>query len=236
MQVQAEHIIASYLRPQPHTVLHDLSFAVKDREVVGVTGPSGCGKSTLLHILAGLHSDYSGTVLLDGSIPDPKVHTIALVQQQYGLLPWFPVKKNILLPSKIRHAQTDCELFDEVCHVMELGHLLERYPHQLSGGQRQRVALARAFCRKPQLLLLDEAFSALDIATAERCRKLFRELWQRSPVTTVMVSHNPEEIEQLCSQTLVIAGSPGRLVSVVDGHIKAGELRRILTTLEEDEH
>lgn len=227
MEVLVRDLSAYYPQTPNRPILQGVSLRIAPQEIVGLTGASGCGKSTLLHILAGLHTHYRGDVLLDGQVPNPKVHTIALVQQQYGLLPWMRVIRNIELPSKIRHQTFDHDLFDEVCYAMELGDLLNRYPHQLSGGQKQRVALARAFCRKPDLLLLDESFSALDLVTADRCRSLFLELWQRRPVSTLIISHNPEELTRICRQTLILGGSPASVVATCRDMTEAALHRRL---------
>ena len=145
------------------------------REIVTITGPSGSGKSTLLHCLSGIVTPTSGHLLLDDLPISPRTHQIALVPQQYGLFPWKRVASNIFLPAALGKRSVSPELQQEILETLGLLDLLDRYPHQLSGGQRQRVALARAFIMQPDLLLLDEAFSALDVATAERSRQLFLE-------------------------------------------------------------
>ena len=173
-------------------------------EIVSVIGPSGGGKSTLIHCLSGIIEPTSGSITLNGLPLDPKRHQIALVPQQYGLLPWKRVRENILLPHSLGKRIVSDELQSSILHTLDIQSLLDRYPSELSGGQRQRVALARAFIMRPDLLLLDEAFSALDIATAERCRDLFAELWQRYPTPTLLVTHSPEEATKLTSRTLLI--------------------------------
>ena len=208
-----------------------VSFTVEDGEMVALTGPSGSGKSTLLHLAAGLLTPDSGEVLLDGKAPDPKGVSIGLVSQQYGLLPWKKVQGNILLPLLLRREKIDPEALSEVTEALGIGTLLDRYPHELSGGQRQRVALARVFMQKPRLLLLDEPFAALDLLTAERSRALFREVWSRNPVTTIIVTHNPREAVELSRKVVLMAGTaPGRVVRIFDAPTES-ELRRALTAL-----
>ena len=168
-------------------------------EIVSVIGPSGGGKSTLIYCLSGIIEPTSGSITLNGLPLDPKRHQIALVPQQYGLLPWKRVRENILLPHSLGKRIVSEELQSSILHTLDIQSLLDRYPSELSGGQRQRVALARAFIMRPDLLL-----SALDIATAERCRDLFAELWQRYPTPTLLVTHSPEEATKLTSRTLLI--------------------------------
>lgn len=202
------------------------------REIVTITGPSGSGKSTLLHCLSGIVTPTSGHLLLDDLPISPRTHQIALVPQQYGLFPWKRVASNILLPAALGKRSVSPELQQEILETLGLFDLLDRYPHQLSGGQRQRVALARAFIMQPDLLLLDEAFSALDVATAERSRQLFLELWARYPVPTLCVTHSPEEATTLAQRTLLLGGTPGTLLGDYRGASRL-DLEAKLRTLDE---
>ena len=202
------------------------------REIVTITGPSGSGKSTLLHCLSGIVTQTSGHLLLDDLPISPRTHQIALVPQQYGLFPWKRVASNILLPAALGKRSVSPELQQEILKTLGLLDLLDRYPHQLSGGQRQRVALARAFIMQPDLLLLDEAFSALDVATAERSRQLFLELWARYPVPTLCVTHSPEEATTLAQRTLLLGGTPGTLLGDYRGASRL-DLEAKLRTLDE---
>ena len=199
------------------------------REIVTITGPSGSGKSTLLHCLSGIVTPTSGHLLLDDLPISPRTHQIALVPQQYGLFPWKRVASNIFLPSALGKRSVSPELQQEILDTLGL---LDLYPHQLSGGQRQRVALARAFIMQPDLLLLDEAFSALDVATAERSRQLFLELWARYPVPTLCVTHSPEEATTLAQRTLLLGGTPGTLLGDYRGASRL-DLEAKLRTLDE---
>ena len=208
-----------------------ITFSV-GREIVTITGPSGSGKSTLLHCLSGIVTPTSGHLFLDDLPISPRTHQIALVPQQYGLFPWKRVASNIFLPSALGKRSVSPELQQEILETLGLLDLLDRYPHQLSGGQRQRVALARAFIMQPDLLLLDEAFSALDVATAERSRQLFLELWARYPVPTLCVTHSPEEATTLAQRTLLLGGTPGTLLGDYRGASRE-DLEAKLRTLDE---
>ena len=193
--------------------IENISFELAQGEVLGVVGPSGCGKSTILHVLAGILTFYTGSVQIDGHKPDPSRDSIAYVPQHYALLPWKRVKDNILLPSYFGPSHPHHPDLDVIIEALELTSFLRRFPAELSGGQQQRVALARAFYQDPDLLLLDEPFSALDVRTAERTRSLYADLRSRRNLSTILVSHNMDEIIGMCDRVLLLGGSPGRILS-----------------------
>ena len=213
-RVSIEHLSVAYKGRRGETVaVEDLSLTLGDGEILGLTGPSGCGKSTLLHVLSGIITDYEGTVLIDGLPPDPKVHSVALVPQGFALLPWMTVRENILLPHTLGGKECpNLSHLDEVLQTLEIAPYVDRYPRELSGGQRQRVALARAMVQDPDLLLLDEPFSALDIGTAE-----LQHFRRSLGLTTILVSHNVEEIAGLAERVIVMGGTPGRILSETRG-------------------
>ncbi len=196
----------SYPSDSSETIaLRDVCLDVPERTICAVVGPSGGGKSSLLAALSGVVPHGSGEMLLGGSPLDPRRHQIALVPQSYGLLPWKTVLGNIRLPQTLSKRTIPDRELEQIISGLGITELLGRYPHQLSGGQRQRVALARAFGMRPDLLLLDEPFSALDVVSAERSRALFAELWERYPTTTLLVTHHPLEAAQLALEAVVIS-------------------------------
>lgn len=209
--------------------LSDICLELEQGHICALIGPSGSGKSSLLSVLSGIITHYEGNISLRGEKLDPKSHQIALVPQNYGLLPWRTLKENIRLPEELGRRSVDEGACSEIIDALGLRSLLDRYPHELSGGQRQRAALARAFVMQPDLLLLDEAFSALDVVTAERSRKLFVELWQRYPTTTLIVTHNPIEALELADTVAVLSGRPGKLVALL-GNADEEQLRQHLYT------
>jgi len=218
--------------------LKDFSLELAEGEIYSVIGPSGSGKSTLLYILSGIRTNYTGEVLIDGKRPDPKHQSIGLVPQNYGLLPWKRVKENIFLPERIKR-QRAAAIFPcrktpadeihakEIIDSLDLNELLDRYPHELSGGQQQRVALARSFIQKPDLLLMDEPFSALDALTAERSRKLFFDVWRQHPVTTLCITHNIDEAVSIGKRVVLLSPSPGRVTHILDTPT-ADEVRNLI--------
>jgi len=197
--------------------LNKVNITMDSREIYTVIGPSGCGKSTLLYVLSGILTDFEGSVLIDGKGINPRTQRIGLVLQNYGLLPWKTVYQNVMLGLKIKQGQTVLDDYGSYL-LTQLGidELLHRYPKELSGGQQQRVALARAFMMKPDLLLMDEPFSALDAITREEVQELFLKAWHRNPVNTVFVTHSVDEALYLGRKIAVFSPSPGRILEVVD--------------------
>lgn len=195
------------------SVLSDINLEVEDGEICALLGPSGGGKSTLLHTISGLITDYSGEILLEGKQPNPQQHHIALVPQHFGLLPWKSVRTNIMLPQALGKRCLSSNDLKSIIQALDIEHLLDRYPHTLSGGQKQRVALARAFGLRPDILLLDEPFSALDIITSERSKNILRQLWSTYPTTTIIVTHTPSDAVALADHISILGGHPGRILA-----------------------
>ena len=199
-----------------YRALNHVSLTVPQGTVCAVLGPSGCGKSTLIKTVAGLLVPEQGEVLIDGKRVDSKAMTIGFMPQNYGLPPWRTALENVLLGTRIRRKnQTEArkraqELFTE----LGIAGLEERFPRELSGGQQQRVALARAFLLAPDILLMDEPFSALDAITREEMQDVFLSLWRRESVTTLLVTHYVEEAIYLGGQ-IALMKSGGRLAKVL---------------------
>lgn len=197
------------------SALNGLNLDVKNGDICTIIGPSGCGKSTLLHVLSGIHKDYSGNVLIDGSEINPKLHKIGLVLQNYGLLPWKNIEENALLGLRLKGEKSD-EYKDHILKELGLLPMLKRFPKELSGGQKQRVAIARAFILRPNLLLMDEPFSALDAITREEMQQLFLEIWKKNRVTTIFITHSIDEAICLGKKIVILSPSPGKVLHVVD--------------------
>ncbi|MDR2401519.1 MAG: ATP-binding cassette domain-containing protein [Deferribacteraceae bacterium] len=172
-----------------HKVFQDLSVNLEQGELYALIGPSGCGKSTFLKVLCGIKSKTSGSVEYE----EGETISIGYVPQNYGLLEWKTVYKNITLPLVLKKLPINITLLNEIADRLGISALLSRYPAELSGGQKQRAALARAFIAKPDILLLDEPFSALDAYSAEVSRKLFIKIWSEHKVSAVVITHSIEE-------------------------------------------
>ena len=218
--IQIKHLHIAYeSRGSRYEVLKDINLELAAGETCAIIGPSGCGKSTLLRILAGIITNYDGTVAINGQPVMPKQQTIGFIPQNYGLLPWKNIAENILLGIKIKHKENDQEnrnKLAEMVQLLGLSGLEYRYPGELSGGQQQRVALARAFLLHPDLLLMDEPFSALDAMTREEIQNVFLHVWRRHSVSTILVTHHVEEAVYLGRKIVILSAAPGTISKIVD--------------------
>jgi NitT/TauT family transport system ATP-binding protein len=199
-------------------VLEDVNLVLREGEIVALLGRSGSGKSTLLRIVSGLLRPSSGQVTWRGTPVAGPTDGIAMVFQSFALFPWLTVQENVELGLEARgvsRAERE-KRADEALDLIGLGGFASAYPKELSGGMRQRVGLARALVVYPDLLLMDEPFSALDVLTAETLRTDLIDLWAEGklPVKSVlMVTHNIEEAVLMCDRILVFSSNPGRVAS-----------------------
>jgi iron(III) transport system ATP-binding protein len=185
---------------------------VEDQTIVGILGPSGSGKSTLLRLIAGLETPTEGSITVCGrtvvdrrTFVQPEQRGVGLVFQDYGLFPHLTVGQNVAfglhrLSMQQRQARVK-EMF-ELVHLVGYG---SRYPHELSGGQQQRVALARTLAPQPSVLLMDEPFSNLDAALKRSIRVELLEILRRTKITTLLVTHDQQDIESMCDRTIVLS-------------------------------
>jgi NitT/TauT family transport system ATP-binding protein len=232
-------------------VLEDVDLAIPGGGIVALVGPNGCGKSTLLRVMAGLLEPAGGEALLDGAPidgPDPR---IGLVFQEPRLLPWRSAADNITYPLELAGWPV-ARRRERLARLSELVDLdpavTTSRPAELSGGTRQRVALARALALEPEVLLLDEPFSALDALTRERFDLELLRLWHRAATTIVIVTHSIPEAVLIADRVVVLSARPARIVAdvVIDlprprsidslDHPAAGRAsHRIRAFLEDDE-
>lgn len=192
-------------------ILDDVSLTLESNQVLGLVGPSGGGKSTLLRIIAGLESPNQGCITIndreivsDGTFVKAEHRNIGMVFQDYALFPHMTVKKNILYGLSHMNKSEKLKRLDEVLALIEMTEYQNRYPHQLSGGQQQRVALARAIAPRPKVLLLDEPFSNLDHDLIEHVRKELFSLIKNIGITTIIVTHNIEDVANQTDQIIRI--------------------------------
>lgn len=204
----------SYQRPHkpvPEAVLRHFSLTIEPGTLVALVGPSGIGKTTLLHLAAGLEVPDAGAVAIDVRAARPR---LGMVFQQPRLFEWRTVEENINLA--IDAAGADRALGRRLLEAVDLAGYGPAYPLSLSGGQRQRVALVRAFAIEPEVILLDEPFSALDDLTARRLRLLLQDLWRQHRPTGLLVTHNMLEAAFLADRIVVLGGPPAHIVKIID--------------------
>jgi ABC-type nitrate/sulfonate/bicarbonate transport system ATPase subunit len=188
-------------------VLDDISIDIEAHEFVCLVGPSGCGKSTLLRAFSGLSKPDHGSVTLK------KGTKLAFVFQSFGLFPWLTVEQNIGFGLKMegRDAAYIKEEVRKRVIQMGLDGFETKHPKELSGGMKQRVGIARALAVDPDILLLDEPFSALDVFTAEKLRQDLLDIWKYSKLTIIMVSHLVDETVELADRVIVLSSKPGKI-------------------------
>jgi NitT/TauT family transport system ATP-binding protein len=188
--------------------IENLSLEIKPGEFCAILGPSGCGKSTLLRIIAGLEKPSSGDIEIGRG-------TIAYVFQDAHLLPWRNVLRNAALPLELMGVgRTErANAAREALEQVGLADAVERYPAQLSGGMKMRVSLARALVTRPDFLLLDEPFAALDEINRQKLDEQLRELWHRHRMTVVFVTHSTSEATFLADRAVVLSSRPARVVA-----------------------
>lgn len=223
----------SHRGASPVTALLGVNMKVSRGESCAIIGPSGCGKTTLLYILAGLLKPTGGRVLIGGKPPSRGRRDTALILQDYGLFPWKTVWQNAGLGLELRgvpRAKRD-EVVAKVLTDLGIYEFRNHYPSQLSGGQRQRVAIARSLAMDPDIILMDEPFSALDALTREGLQNALLEIWRSRKVTMIMVTHSIEEAAFLGQRVFVMTDRPGRIareIGVADGAVGPGspEYRR----------
>jgi nitrate ABC transporter ATP-binding subunit len=195
--------------------LAPVDLAIPKGEFVCMIGASGCGKSTLLRIIAGFEEPTTGEVAIDGEPVTGPGSDRGMVFQDYALFPWMTVRQNISFGPRQRHlAREEIEkTTDEFVRMVGLERFADRYPNQLSGGMKQRVAIARVLANNANILLMDEPFGALDALTREQLQNELLQIWKRTGVTTIFVTHSVEEAALLADRVLVMSAGPGRIDS-----------------------
>ena len=200
--------------------LEHVSLDVKKGEFISLVGPSGCGKTTLLRMISNLEEPTDGEIHVMGMTPrEVRLHQkFGIVFQQPVLFDWRTVKKNIELPLEIMYysKKDRSDRADEMLKLVGLSDFAGRYPRELSGGMQQRVNIARAFAIRPEILLMDEPFSALDEFTKEKLHEDLLRIWRKTNKTIIFVTHNIAESVFLSDRVFVLSPHPGRLSAIVD--------------------
>jgi NitT/TauT family transport system ATP-binding protein len=201
-------------------VVDDVTYAIHDREFVSVIGPSGCGKTTMMNMVAGFMQPTSGSVTLDGRPIAGPGPDRGVIFQEYGVFPWLTVKQNIAFGLTLRANRTSAAEREDICQrymkLMGLSEFADAWPRMLSGGMRQRLALARAYAVKPQFLLMDEPFGALDAQTRSAMQDLLLEVLAAEGKTVMLITHSVEEAVYLSHRIVVMTARPTRIREIID--------------------
>jgi len=204
----------------PIPVVDNVSYEIHDREFVSVIGPSGCGKTTTMNLAAGFLKPSSGRVLPDGKPVAGPGPDRGVMFQDYGVFPWLSVRDNIAfglgLAANRAHAGEKAAIVERYMRLMGLTDFADAWPKTLSGGMRQRLALARAYAVKPEFLLMDEPFGALDSQTRSAMQDLLLDVLREEEKTVMLITHSVEEAVYLSSKIVVMTARPTRIREVID--------------------
>ncbi|MCQ2556141.1 MAG: ABC transporter ATP-binding protein [Clostridia bacterium] len=198
------------------TALQNINLDIQKQEFVSIVGPSGCGKTTILSIISGLLKITDGSVLVAGNKPSTKSNICGYMFQRDNLLPWRTIENNLFLGLEIKHQKSKVRknYAISLANKYGIGEFLKKHPSELSGGMRQRVALIRTLALKPELLLLDEPFSALDYQTRlELCDSIFSIIKQEKK-TAILVTHDIQEAISMSDRIIVLSARPGKIKAV----------------------
>ncbi|WP_292648387.1 ABC transporter ATP-binding protein [Nocardioides sp.] len=213
--------------------LDDVDLTIEPGTFVSIIGPSGCGKSTLLRLISGQESADAGRITVCGLTPKEAAEAKAFgfVPQSPALLPWLSVLGNVTLPHKVnRRSDRGRPDLEAMLREVGLGESLHKLPAELSGGMKQRTAIVRAFGLRPDVLLLDEPFGALDEFTREALQEQLLELWEQTRATVVFVTHSISEAVRLSDRVVVMAPRPGRITDIIDIDLPRPRHQEIITS------
>lgn len=201
-------------------VSDDINLNVKDGEFISIVGPSGCGKSTLIRIIAGLDRATSGRVENRGREINGISKNIGMIFQEPRLFPWLSIRDNVAfcfgIRQKMKEKKRINELVDYYLELVDLSEFANAYPNQLSGGMKQRASIARTLIENPEILLLDEPFSALDAFTRMSMQKELLKIWEKEKKTMILVTHDIDEAVFLSDRIIVLSERPSTIQRIID--------------------
>jgi len=202
--------------------LQDVNLDIRKGEFITFIGPSGCGKTTLLRLIAGLDTPQSGIVSIEGQPVEKPGFERGFVFQQAALFPWKTVEDNIAIGLKARNVYKEKKQnIKDYIDLIGLTGFEKAYPHEISGGMAQRVAIARALINEPKVLLLDEPLGALDAFTRIELQNTIRDIWKRTGITIVLVTHDVDEAIFLSDRIAIMTARPGRISEVIPVNLKS---------------
>lgn len=221
VRITFDHVSVEFSTARgPMRVIDDVSFDIHEGEFVSIIGPSGCGKTTLMNIVGGFVQPTGGSVLLDGKPIIKPGPDRGVIFQEYGVFPWLTVRQNIEFGLKLSANQIPAAERAAVCErymgLMGLSDFASHFPKHLSGGMRQRLAIARAYAVKPEFLLMDEPFGALDAQTRSAMQDLLLEVLTTERKTVMLITHSVEEAIYLSTRIVVVTARPARIRTIID--------------------
>ncbi|RNC93020.1 MAG: ABC transporter ATP-binding protein [Synechococcus sp. YX04-3] len=215
-------------------VLEDINFSMQSGEFITFVGSSGCGKSTLLRLIAGLDHPSGGRIHVDGSPVEGPGPDRGMVFQKYSLYPWLTAADNVAFGMRLQ-GMTSADVRNRTAYFLEVVGLQDaanKLPRELSGGMQQRVAIARALATNPSVLLLDEPFGALDLQIRETMQEFLLQLWQRTGLTVLLITHDVEEALVLAQRVHVLAPNPGRIIRSLEVTLNKSDLDQLRLSAE----
>jgi NitT/TauT family transport system ATP-binding protein len=220
-RAQFDHVSLTFDTPKGSLkVVEDVSYEINDGDFIAVIGPSGCGKTTMMSMLAGFQKPTTGSVLFDGNPVKGPGPERGVIFQEYGVFPWLTVRQNIAFGLQLKANRVVASERDAICdHYLELMGLTDfanSHPKHLSGGMRQRLAIARAYAVKPQFLLMDEPFGALDAQTRANMQNLLLKVLATEGKTVMLITHSVEEAIYLASRIVVVTARPARIKEIIE--------------------
>jgi NitT/TauT family transport system ATP-binding protein len=220
-RAQFDHVSLTFDTPKGKLrVIDDVSYDINDGEFIAVIGPSGCGKTTMMNMLAGFQKPTKGKVLFDGIPVNGPGPERGVIFQEYGVFPWLTVNENISFGLQLKANHVPASKRKQICEhylsLMGLTDFANSYPKHLSGGMRQRLAIARAYAVKPQFLLMDEPFGALDAQTRANMQNLLLNVLSAEGKTVMLITHSVEEAIYLASRIVVVTARPARIKEIID--------------------
>jgi len=220
-RAQFDHVSLAFETPKGRlNVVEDVSYDINDGDFIAVIGPSGCGKTTMMSMLAGFQKPTTGKVLFDGAPVTGPGPERGVIFQEYGVFPWLTVKQNIAFGLKLKANRVPDAERDAICDhylsLMGLADFANSYPKHLSGGMRQRLAIARAYAVKPQFLLMDEPFGALDAQTRVNMQNLLLKVLAAEGKTVMLITHAVEEAIYLASRIVVVTARPAKIKEIIE--------------------
>ena len=213
--IVVDNVSRTFIGKNSVTAIQDVSFSMEKGEFLCIVGQSGCGKSTLLRIMSGIDPVHEGTVTIGGNLVEKPSRTRGMVFQEPRLLDWMTVRGNVGFALTGKKEPDQEQRIDDYISLVGLNDFKNAYPRELSGGMAQRVGIARALVNRPEVLLMDEPFGALDYMTKISMQNELLKIRERSRMTVIFVTHDIDEAVYLSDRILVLSRNPGKIKKII---------------------